>query len=40
MIASTIEPMVELVNKELLIFRRFQVDPKGDQIAFAMVVEA
>jgi len=28
MIASISEPMVELVNKELLIFRRFQVDPK------------
>ncbi len=28
MIASTSELMVELVNKELLIFRRFQVDPK------------
>ncbi len=27
-IPNTSEPMVELVNKELLIFRRFQVDPK------------
>jgi hypothetical protein len=28
MVASTSEPMAELVNKELLIFRSFQVDPK------------
>jgi hypothetical protein len=28
MITNTIEPVVELVNKELLIFKRFQVDPK------------
>jgi len=25
---KTIEPIVELVNKELFIFKRFQVDPK------------
>ncbi len=28
MIASTSEPMAKLVNKKLLITRRFQVDPK------------
>jgi hypothetical protein len=28
MIASTSEPTIELVNRELLIFRRFQMDPK------------
>jgi hypothetical protein len=28
MIVSTSEPMTELVHKELLIFKRFQVDPK------------
>jgi hypothetical protein len=28
-IASTSEPSKELVTKELLIFRRYQVDPKN-----------
>jgi hypothetical protein len=28
MTTNTIEPVIELVNKELLIFKRFQVDPK------------
>jgi hypothetical protein len=28
MIANTSEPMTKLVNREFLIFRRFQVDPK------------
>jgi hypothetical protein len=28
MTINTIEPVIELVNKKLLIFKRFQVDPK------------
>jgi hypothetical protein len=37
--ASTSEPVEELVKKELLIFKRYQLDVKRHQMSFSMVVE-
>jgi hypothetical protein len=39
MTSNTSERVIELVNKELLIFKKFQVDPKEIKCCLQMVVE-